>query len=183
MFLGQDPKGIMDWAASPSSTSSRTTYRSARWQSNVFTYAPDLTNPIDVWVIGELFATRERIAELSNRPIDVDESYGDLLTWLAHKPWIHSEVYVKSIRAGAIPKLKNQIVFSSVNTAWAIFMSTLDLRNKSMRENECNFRLPSEQYQDALNAGKPVALELMDGIANQVIKLGLTFNRKEVQAK
>ena len=82
-----------------------------------------------------------------------------------------------AVKAGTIPALKRPSTFLSPNGVWAVFLSLLDYRNKTMRD-EYNFRLPSRQYLDAHTSSTSVKGDLTDGITKQVIHIELKFNKK-----
>ena len=165
----------------------RTTYRSLKWQDYFLTYTSKLgsdfytDNPMDVWVIGELYASREMDAEAHNEPIDLD----DLKAWLEYRPFVndlikktssedpalisetnarrfyvkqekHEERYLRDIERGLIPELKFIYNHYSVNSIIALaFMSLDHVENRTDHTTPMGIghRLPSIQYGDLINQG------------------------------
>jgi hypothetical protein len=174
----------------------RTTYRSLKWQDYFLTYTSKpgsdfyIDNPMDVWVIGELYASKEMDAEAHKEPIDID----DLKAWLEYRPFVddlikmtssedsvlinetnvrrfyvkqekHKERYLSDIQSGLIPELKFIDNHYSVNSMIALAFMSLDhteRRTDKIIPKTIGHRLPSIQYGDLINQGVNPEITIVD---------------------
>ena len=86
------------------------TIRQARWWWWVHQAAPDITDPLDVYLISQAAVVREISHDALLAPMDLE----DLQAWLAYKPWSgwpesteSLERYQAAVQAGRIPPLRN----------------------------------------------------------------------------
>lgn len=176
----------------------RTTYRSLKWQDYFLTYTSKpssdfyIDNPMDVWVIGELYASKEMDAEAHKKPIDLD----DLKAWLEYRPFVndlikktgsedpvlisetdarpfnvkqekHKERYLSDIQRGLIPELKFIDNHYSVNSIIALAFMSLDhteRRTDKTIPKRVGHRLPSIQYGDLINQGVNPEITIVDPV-------------------
>ena len=82
-----------------------TTYRFAKWTSYVLLVAPEVTEPLDLWVTAGRFSMREKEADAKGVKPDLD----DLEALMTFRPWRSPEWesrYSESVEAGLAPKLR-----------------------------------------------------------------------------
>ena len=143
--------GLLDFAP---------TYITLRWQSYVLSYSPTVEEPLDIWVIGELYAMRDVVAEVTKTPIETE----DLDAWITFTPWRdamnifepelpnpltrYKKHYDDAIEQGEIQPLKHKLDVHTSNTTRGALAVCL----ASVAENydQDITLLPSQQWK-----GKP----------------------------
>ncbi len=123
---------------------SKPTYRAARWQSHILSYSHSINAPLDIWVLGELWAIRETYAVYQNKDIDKD----DLEQWLSFAPWEDAEnsgavPYLRAVGKGLIPKLSTAP--NGMTLRQSQFLSVGIANILGNLAGEQNYLLPSQQ--------------------------------------
>ena len=77
----------------------RATLRSVRWISYVFTYAPSIINPLDVWATAMRFATQDWLSEVVPEDAHDPSKNHPLVDWIEYAPWTDGESVLRYTRA------------------------------------------------------------------------------------